>query len=104
MVRLRKSQLLKMLEDSGDLSHFSDGVLTGELPKGPSRTIIITLENRKIKRILFDDEEEGPSMVEGEALEEFLSYFFIREFVAGTKLRWTWEAREPERSGQFSTG
>ncbi len=93
MVKLRKSQILKELENGIDQSRFRDGVLTGELPDGSSR-IIIMLEDYKIKRILFDDEREGPGMVEGEILERFLSHFFVREFVAGTRLRWTWEPRE----------
>jgi hypothetical protein len=42
---------------------------------------------------LFDDKIEGLGMVEGETLLQFLSYFFIREFAAGTNLRWTWEPR-----------
>ena len=99
MVRLTKRQILKELERGLDQSRFRSGILTGELPDGSSR-IIIMLEDYKIRRILFDDEEEGPGTVEGETLERFLSHFFIREFVAGTRLKWTWEPRldqEPEQ-------
>jgi hypothetical protein len=98
-VRLRKSQILKELERGLDQSRFRSGILTGELPDRSSR-IIIMLEDYKIKRILFDDEEEGPGIVEGETLERFLSHFFLQEFVAGTRLRWTWEPRPNQRSEQ----
>jgi hypothetical protein len=92
MPRLTKRQLLRKLGEDITASRFRDGVLTGETRDGSSR-IIIVLENYVIRRILFDDKVEGLGMVEGEALLQFLSYFFIREFAAGTNLRWTWESR-----------
>jgi hypothetical protein len=92
MPRLTKRQLLQNLGEDITASRFKDGVLTGETRNGSSR-IIIVLENYAIRRILFDDKTEGLGMVEGETLLQFLSYFFIREFAAGTNLKWTWEPR-----------
>jgi len=92
MPRLTKRQLLQKLGKKLTASRFKNGVLTGETRDGSSR-IIIVLENYAIRRILFDDKTEGLGMVEGETLLQFLSYFFIREFAAGTNLRWTWEPR-----------
>jgi hypothetical protein len=104
MTKLTKRQVLKNLGKDITKSRFRSGILTGETRDGTSR-IIIVLENNAITRILFDDKKEGVGMVEGEALLQFLSYFFIREFAAGTKLRWTWEprsVREPRQSGRSS--
>jgi hypothetical protein len=92
MPKLTKRKLLQDLGEDITASRFKDGVLTGETRDGSSR-IIIVLENYAIRRILFDDRVEGLGIVEGEALLQFLSYFFIREFAAGTNLRWTWEPR-----------
>jgi hypothetical protein len=92
MPKLTKRKLLQELGEDITASMFRNGVLTGETRDGSSR-IIIVLENYVIKRILFDDRVEGLGMVEGETLLQFLSYFFIREFAAGTNLRWTWEPR-----------
>ena len=92
MLKLTKRQLLQKLGKNITASRFKNGVLTGETRDGSSR-IIIVLENYAIRRILFDDKTEGLGMVEGETLLQFLSYFFIREFAAGTNLRWTWEPR-----------
>jgi hypothetical protein len=92
MPKLTKRKLLQELDEDITASRFRNGVLTGETRDGSSR-IIIVLENYAIKRILFDDRVEGLGMVEGETLLQFLSYFFIREFAAGTNLRWTWEPR-----------
>jgi hypothetical protein len=92
MPKLTKRKLLQDLGKDITASRFKDGVLTGETRDGSSR-IIIVLENYAIRRILFDDKIEGLGMVEGETLLQFLSYFFIREFAAGTNLRWTWEPR-----------
>jgi hypothetical protein len=92
MIRLTKIRLLRELGEDITASIFRNGVLTGETRAGSSR-IIIVLENYAIRRILFDDKIEGVGMVEGETLLQFLSYFFIREFAAGTNLRWTWEPR-----------
>jgi hypothetical protein len=92
MPKLTKRKLLQDLGEDITASRFRDGVLTGETRDGSSR-IIIVLDNYAITRILFDDKVEGLGMVEGEALQQFLSYFFIREFAAGTNLRWMWEPR-----------
>jgi hypothetical protein len=92
MPKLTKRKLLQDLGEDITASRFRDGVLTGETRDGSSR-IIIVLENYAIKRILFDDKVEGIGSVESETLLQFLSYFFIREFAAGTNLRWTWEPR-----------
>ena len=97
MVKLTKRQVLRDLGEDITQSRFRSGVLTGETRDGSSR-IIIVLENHAISRILFDDAAEGLGMVEGEALLQFLSYFFIREFAAGTRLRWTWEPRSDRES------
>ena len=92
MVRLTKRKVLQDLGEDITQSRFRSGVLTGETRDGSSR-IIIVLENYAIRRMLFDDKVEGLGMVEGEALLQFLSYFFVREFVAGANLKWTWEPR-----------
>jgi hypothetical protein len=92
MPKLTKRKLLQDLGEDITASRFRDGVLTGETRNGSSR-IIIVLDNYAITRILFDDRVEGLGMVEGETLQQFLSYFFIREFAAGTNLRWMWEPR-----------
>jgi hypothetical protein len=92
MPKLTKRKLLQDLGEDITASRFRDGVLTGETRDGSSR-IIIVLDNYAITRILFDDRVEGLGMVEGETLQQFLSYFFIREFAAGTNLRWMWEPR-----------
>jgi len=98
MPKLTKRRLLQNLGEDITASRFKDGVLTGETRDGSSR-IIIVLENYAIRRILFDDRVEGLGSVEGEALLQFLSYFFIREFAAGTNLRWTWEPRSDRELG-----
>lgn len=106
MQKLTKNQVLKGLGENISQSQFVSGVLTGETPKGATR-IIIVIENYAIKRILFEDRVEGIGIAEGLPLLQFLSYFFIHEIVASTKLRWTWEPnpdREPKRSGRSSTG
>ena len=92
MPKLTKRRLLQNLGEDITASRFKDGVLTGETRDGSSR-IIIVLENYAIRRILFDDKTKGLGMVENESLLQFLSYFFIREFAAGTRLKWTWEPR-----------
>jgi len=92
MPKLTKRRLLQNLREDITASRYKDGVLSGRTRDGSSR-IIIVLENYAIRRILFDDKTEGLGMVEGETLLQFLSYFFIREFAAGTNLKWTWEPR-----------
>ena len=96
MVRLTKRQILQDLGEDITQSRFKSGVLTGETRDGSSR-IIIVFENYAISRILFDDKVKGLGMVEGETLLQFLSYFFIREFAAGTNLKWTWEPRSGQK-------
>jgi hypothetical protein len=106
MPKFTRRQLLRDLGEDITASKFRNGVLTGETQDGSSR-IIIVLENYAIRRILFDDKAEGIGMVEGETLLLFLGYFFIREFAAGTNLRWTWEPRadwESKRPEHSSTG
>jgi hypothetical protein len=97
MPKITKRQLLRELGEDITASRFKDGVLTGETRNGSSR-IIIVLNNYAIHRILFDDKVEGLGSVEGETLLQFLSYFFIHEFAAGTRLRWTWEPRADRES------
>jgi hypothetical protein len=98
MPKLTKRRLLQNLGEDITASRFKDGVLTGETRDGSSR-IIIVLENYAIRRILFDDKTEGLGMVEGMTLLQFLSYFFIREFATGTRLKWTWEPLSDRETG-----